>query len=136
MESYLFEYNVELKINFDNNHDPIISLSTIILKDSRIENKDITNNLLNQINYKSNNISFYNKNTDIYKLYKSKNVNGFTDGELFDCILNFEQLSRPYTDWIGQIDRTHIYFEEIRRTKCINGPNIFEICWDSVQWWH
>lgn len=132
--SYLKNYYVHLEFKYYNRM-PIISLGEILMFDTNgdiIKDKDIINNSLNKINYKDDdNITFYDDDTQITQTYKSESIHGFTDRELFDCILKFEQLSRPHTDWndSGEMDTIHTFFEGIKKINWVRDFNMFEIHW-------
>ena len=64
----------------------------------------------------------------IVREYKAKNREKFSLEELVDIIKRFESENRPKTDWFGEIDRTHRYFEGLQE----NHDGTYTPRWASI----
>lgn len=53
--------------------------------------------------------------------------NGFTVQDIFDCILEVEEIARPKTIWFEGIDAHHVFFEGLS----YDGENAYSVNWGS-----
>ena len=81
---------------------------------------------LNKIHYKEKEITLFCEETNVRMTFK--NEKGFTVKELFDHIVEFENKSRPLTDWFGGLDAHHIFFEGLDWSE---KDKAFMIIWGS-----
>lgn len=132
----LTKYSVTLNIDIETYHaipgllnefvKPGIPIKGIkwdkIMKYENDEMLDVTDEELDEINYKNKEITITSNGVT----QTFKNINGFSDRELLKCILDIEVKARPNTDWFGGIDAHHIYFEGLHGE---NGN--YKVSWGS-----
>lgn len=87
---------------------------------------DFDDNKLNTTGYFDNKLKLLSSITGFEKKYKSNNGIYFTFGELLDIIIDFEKNDRPKSNWYGNMDCAHRYFEGFNQIE--DG---FEIMWGS-----
>ena len=106
-------------------------ITSITFEDICKDDRKATPEELNEIHHPCETITICDTTTNVRQTFTTDNPDGFTAADLFNCVLEFETISRPLTKWPlyeGGVDIHHTRFTGLTWNS---DEQAYEIWWGS-----